>query len=315
MDLNPALGVNLRNYDPNDILADKLWRITEKIDGVRRLFYKNDKGKISAYSRSGKSDKWLKHITSYLETDIFPQNLIYDCELVDTNLYFSNEDSFLLRSRTIGIAAQQYKDNKEDLAAICFDVFKPNGDITIGLERDLLLHKIFKGVPLSAPIFEIHRYGVLEGNDVSTLSHLMNAVMMQNKEGLMLMDLHSPYIHGRSDTIIKVKRIEEFLGTVVDAEYAEEGTKIEGGISALICEVPGCTVPVRVGSGFTNEEREYFAENPPIGELVEIEAFGKTHSQNGNISLSMPVYKRMIPNYNIKDNPVSDRKDGSQNGR
>lgn len=294
MDLNPALGVNLRNYDPNDILVGKQWRITEKIDGVRRLFYKNERGKVAAYSRSGKSDKWLEHITSYLKSDHFPEDLIYDCELVDSDLYFSGEDSFRLRSRTIGLASQQYPDNKENLVAICFDIFKPGGDTTKGSERDLLLHKIFNTISLNAPIFQVQRYGVLKGNDVRTLSRLMDIMLKQNKEGLMLMDLAEPYIHGRSNTIIKVKRVEEFLGTVVDVEFAEEGTKIEGGISALICEVPECTVPVRVGSGLTNEQREYFATNPPIGELVEIEAFGKTHSKNGNISLSMPIYKRMI---------------------
>jgi DNA ligase-1 len=294
MELNPALGVNLRNYDPNEILADKLWRITEKIDGVRRLFYKTENGDVKAYSRSGKSDPWLKHITSYLENEKFPREIIYDCELVDTDLYFSDENSFLLRARTIGLASQQYGDNKEKLSAICFDMFKPDGDIRSGLERTIQLAETFADIPLKAPIFEVQRYGVLHGNDIHTLAELMNDVLSQNKEGLMLMDLDAPYIHGRSTSLIKVKRVEEFVGTVIDVEFADKGTKIEGGISALICEVSGCTVPVRVGSGYTMDDRLYFMENSPIGELIEIEAFGRTGKKNGLISLSSPIFKRLL---------------------
>jgi ATP-dependent DNA ligase len=293
VELNPAKGINLRNYDPNVILAGKLWRITEKVDGVRRLFYKNVKGEVTAYNKHGMRDPWLEHITDYLKLSNFPSEMVYDCELIDTELYLINEDSFLIRARTIGLASQQYADNKEKLSAICFDIFRPHGDTRIGMERDLILKEAFINVPLTAPIFYVTNYGILNGNDVSTLTHLMNNMILQNKEGLMLMDLNAPYIHGRSSSLIKVKRVEDFLGTVIDVEIADKGTKIEGGISALICEVSGCTVPVRVGSGFSNEERIFFVEHSPIGELIEIEAFGKT-GKKGTISLSSPVFKRLL---------------------
>lgn len=294
MDLNPALGINLRDHDSKDVLTKKLWRITEKIDGVRRLFYKDNKGKVFAYSRSGKADPWLLHITEYLESKNFPKNMIYDTELVDSNLYFSQEDSFILRSKTIGKAAQQYSDNKKDLVAVCFDMFEPEGDSAIGEKRHALLAATFLRTPLNSPIFSVPIYGVLDGNDVETLAYLMDNILAQNKEGLMLMNLDTPYIHGRSNELIKVKRIEDFIGTVIDVEFGAKGTKIEGGVSALICEVQGCTVPVRVGSGFTNDEREYFAVHSPIGELIEIEAFSRTKTNSGMISLSMPIFKRIF---------------------
>ena len=77
MELNPALGINLKDHDPNDILNGKLWRITEKVDGVRRLFYKDRNGHVSSYSRTGKADQWLGHITSYLEASNFPKDLVW----------------------------------------------------------------------------------------------------------------------------------------------------------------------------------------------------------------------------------------------
>ena len=85
MDLSPALAINLKD-STSDILAGKLWRITEKIDGVRRLFYKDKNGKITSYTKTGKRDDWLGHIGLYLERKNFPADTIYDCELVDRDL-------------------------------------------------------------------------------------------------------------------------------------------------------------------------------------------------------------------------------------
>ncbi len=297
MELNPALGVNLKDYNPLDLLSNKIWRITEKVDGVRRLFYKDNNGKVTCYTRAGKNDPYLEHINSYLELDQFPCNIIYDTELVDSDLYFSNEESFILRAMTIGKANQQFIDNKRDLAAICFDMFKPDGDLTSGEERHLLLMKTFAKSSFDAPIFHVTYYGLLDGADLTRLSHIMDGIIAQKKEGLMLMDMEAPYTHGRSNNLVKVKRVEEFAGRVVDVELAEKGTKIEGGIAALICEVPECTVPVRVGTGFTYDQRLEYAKNPPIGALIEIDAFSKTLSKDGSVSLSMPVFKGLGVSY------------------
>lgn len=294
MELNPALGINLKDHDPNDILNGKLWRITEKVDGVRRLFYKDRNGHVSSYSRTGKADQWLGHITSYLEASNFPKDLVYDTELVDSELYIANVDSFLLRAETTGKAGLQYSGyQKTDLVAICFDIFSPDGDLRKGAERHHLLNKIFSKVPLYSPIFLVPYYGVLNGNDSKTLNSLMKTIIARDGEGLMLNNLDAPYIHGRSKELVKVKRFEDFIGEVIDIEYGANGTKIEGGIASLICTVSGCTVPIRVGTGFSKEERLYFAKFSPIGAIIEIEAFGKTKNKHGDISLSMPVFKRI----------------------
>jgi hypothetical protein len=222
---------------------------------------------------------------------------VYDTELVDRELYFSGEDSYIIRARTIGKAAEQFEDNKKDLVAICFDIFKPEGDMATGTQRALLLAEIFREVSLESPIFLVTDYGALWSNDADTLSYLMDRVTKQKKEGLMLNNLEAPYIHGRSKNLIKVKKVEEFIGKIVDVEIGRDGTQVEGMMSSLICEVDGCTVPVRVGTGFTVDDRLYFMENSPIGKLIEIEAFGRTRAKKGTISLNMPVFKRLIPFY------------------
>lgn len=70
MHFNPMLGENLKNY-PDSVLEGKLWRVSEKIDGVRRLFYKDSNGYISAWSRTNHPDPWLTHIFNYLAAPWF----------------------------------------------------------------------------------------------------------------------------------------------------------------------------------------------------------------------------------------------------
>ncbi len=289
MQLKPALAVNLKDYDAK-ILVGKTWRISEKIDGVRRLFYKSRTGLVSCYSRSGKQDRWLTHITDYLASPWFPSDYVYDCEVVDRELYFAKVESFIMRSVSAGKAGQQYPNNKKDLMAICFDIYRP-GDATDGFGRNDLLNSLFGQVALSDPIIIVPVYGVMEGADTSILNAMMKQVESIGGEGLMLMNMSSIYMPGRSKELVKVKRMEEFTGTVVDIEMARDGTKIEGGIAALICEVPGCTVPVRVGTGFSHELRHELAAMDIIGRVVEIDAFSRTRDKKGNISLSMPVFK------------------------
>lgn len=292
MDLKPALAVNLKDYDLS-LLEGKTWRISEKVDGVRRMFYKNSSGRVYAYSRTSKTDKWLTHITEYLEQAQFPKDAVYDCEIVDRELYFAKVDSFIIRSESAGKANQQYPDNKRDLMAICFDIYRM-GDTTKGSERNKELIKLFSNIPLTAPIIKVPIFGVMEGMDSTLINSIMKQIQAQKGEGVMLMDMDAMYVPGRSKTLVKVKRMEEFEGVIVDIEMAKDGTKIEGGIASLICEVVGCTIPVRVGGGFSHELRQELAKREILGQRVEIDAFGYTRNKAGTISLSMPVFKAFV---------------------
>lgn len=293
MELKPSLGINIKDHGP-EILEGRRWRASEKIDGVRRLFYKDSNGRISCYSRTGKPDRWLNHIVDYLEAPWFPDDTVYDCELVDRKLYFERVDSFLLRAESTGKAAQKYYDNKRDLMAICFDMYAPGGDIRTGQERTELLQKTFAGASTNDPMIIVPIFGTIEGADMDAINELMRTIVERNGEGIMLMNLDIMHITGRSKNLIKVKRLEEFIGKIINVEMARCDTKIAGGISALICEVDGCTVPVRVGSGFSQELRNELANKNVIGMQIEIEAFGRTRDKLGDSSLSIPIFKRMI---------------------
>jgi len=293
MQLTPMLGENLKNY-PISILDGKLWRMSEKIDGVRRLFYKSATNDISAWSRTNHEDPWLTDIHNYLGGQGFPSDTVYDCELVDRELYLNHVPSFDLRSGTNSIASQQYPDNKHRLMAICFDIFRPGGDLRRGAERDAELYSIFNGSMKDAPMIRVPVFGNIFGADADTIRETMDQVIARNGEGLMLLDMDSIYIPGRSQSLLKVKRMEEFVGMVVDVEMARPGTKIEGMVAAVICRVKGCNVPVRVGSGFNNAERIAMVYDSPVGKEIEIDAFSYSKGKKGVVSLNLPIFKQFL---------------------
>lgn len=292
MKITPMLGANLVDL-PEKVLEGKNWRMSEKVDGVRRLFYKDEQCRVSAFSRTNHDDPWLTHIFEFLESERFPCGYVYDCELVDRHLYFKDGvPSFVLRSETNSKASQQYADNKQDLIAVCFDMFKPNGDLTKAKDRDELLYTTFQNGNQDDPMIRVPIFGVLDGDHPEPLSKIMAGVEAKDGEGIMLLDMDSIYIPGRSKALIKVKRMKEFVGRIIDVEMARPGTKIEGMVAAVICEVPGCTIPVRVGSGFNNSERMEMATNSPIGRIIEIDAFSYSRNKAGTISLNLPVFKQ-----------------------
>lgn len=293
MKLTPMSGEHLSKY-PNSILDGKLWRMSEKIDGVRRLFHKHKNGDVTAESKTGIKDPWLGHITDFLEHPWFSADTVYDCELVDRELYFTDIPSFELRQVTNAKASQQHPTNKEDLMAICFDIFKPGGDLRRAQERDEELYSIFSRGRPEDPIIRVPIFGNVFGSSMGTIRHTMDTVTRRGGEGLMLLDMDSIYIPGKSNSLLKVKQMKEFVGRIIDVEIARPGTKIEGMVAAVICEVEGCTVPVRVGSGFTNDERIGMVVTSPIGIDIEIEAFSYSKNRNGGVSLNLPIFKRFL---------------------
>lgn len=293
MKLTPMLGENIINH-PENILDGKLWRMSEKIDGVRRLFHKDKTGKVTAWSRTNHEDIWMTHIFEFLEAPWFPDNRIYDCELVDRDAYFKAIPSFELRTISNSKASQQYADNKKDLMAICFDIFIPGGDLRRAEERDLELYSLFNRGRNQDPVIRVPIFGNIYGRDLNTLYKTMDEVTARGGEGLMLLDMNSIYIPGRSKSLLKVKRLHEFVGRVIDIEMARPGTKIEGMVAAVICQVDQCNIPVRVGSGFNNAERIEMAKNSPIGRDIEIEAFSYSKNRNGGTSLNLPIFKQFI---------------------
>ena len=149
--------------------------------------------------------------------------------------------------------------------AICFDIFRFGGDLRAAQERDAELYSLFNGGNIYDPIIRVPIFGNLNGSNTELLKKTMDEVIEKKWRGF---NAFRPFLHlyFRTDkALLKVKRMQEFVGRIIDVEIARPGTKIEGMVASVICEVPGCTIPVKVGSGFNDAERIEMTINSPIG--------------------------------------------------
>ena len=126
------------------------------------------------------------------------------------------------------------------------------------------------------------------GNDQSKIDELLEQMVREDKEGLMI-NTDVPYRRTRHKGILKVKR---FYTMDLPIIRCEGGTgRLKGTLGAFVLEYKGNEV--KVGSGFTDEQREKFWRDRDdlTGTLCEVKY--KEISQDkgtGLESLQFPVF-------------------------
>lgn len=126
------------------------------------------------------------------------------------------------------------------------------------------------------------------GTDQSVIETMLNKVVSEDKEGLMI-NLDVPYQCKRHRGILKVKR---FYTMDLPIIRCEPGTgRFHNTLGSIVVDFNG--VEVGVGSGFTEEQRDWFWEHKEeiIGTLAEVKykeiSFDKS---TGNCSLQFPIF-------------------------
>jgi len=89
-------------------------------------------------------------------------------------------------------------------------------------------------------------------------------------EGTMVRSMSAPYITGRTNALQKIKKRNDYEVQVVGC--VEGKGKFKGMLGAFIVEDPVKGVQFRVGggSGFTNETRQQYWDNKPIGKWITV---------------------------------------------
>lgn len=303
-DFIPRIGCMLGvPYPENKHKVKGPYIATEKLDGIRRILVKEN-GRCRLYSRSGIEDEGLVEIIE--EAKYLPDNTVYDGELLAIGTY---ENSIALRQATNSIANR--KGIRTGVSFNIFDIipldeFKRGASEYTALNRKVLLGSMFgdEGVQylrddwarLLAAFDLGHKFKTIKVvpilGVVSTdeqITELVNPIWTQGGEGIMLNTMDGLYEIKRSNSLLKVKYNESVDLKVVDIQ---EGTgKYEGMLGAAIVDYKGYRVGV--GSGFNDEERQRFWDNPDtlIGKTIEIDTFGESADQLGNISLNCPIFR------------------------
>jgi len=305
--LIPEFNVALaQNYEPK--LAsfgenvNETWYASRKLDGVRCLAIVDEVGKCTLYSRMGKEFTTLNKVKEGIEaTNI--TNTVFDGEicLIDKD---GNEDFQ-------GVMKQlRRKDHQiENPTFMVFDmIHKPDFDKNKSTEiLSDRLHKLrtFIDYDMSEHANNFHlgttlRY--LDQSQITDSRHFDKWGQMAsdgNWEGFMLRK-DVGYEGKRSKNLLKVKTFFDAEYKVVDCDFGPMSVVRDGKeeqetmLAQVYIEHKG--YKVKVGSGFSQEQRIKYMTEDIIGKTITVQYFEETANDKGGISLRFPTVKHIYDN-------------------
>ena len=264
--------------------------ISLKLDGIRCTALIDDKGHATFKTRQGKIIKGLLEIKMALKAYNLTSCML-DGELIRINKdNLPSDDNFRLTTEIVNSKS----DNKTGLEFVLFDVTPLSAYYDKECDMDyqtrmILLQQLFQKE--SKFIRTVPMYGVTD--DIDTIYKILADVTSQGQEGLMLNTLTGKYGFGkRSKDLLKVKKMQTCDIKCIGIEEGEG--KYTGTLGKIVCDYKGFTL--RVGSGFTDEQRMYFWNNKQeiVNQIVEIQYFEESKDKKtGDLSLRFPVFKRV----------------------
>ena len=293
--LIPTFDVALANsYDEKTAkkvdFENQVWVVSRKLDGVRCLVMVDENGHATSWARSGKQFQTLRKVEEEIEA-LGVTNVVYDGEmcLVDEH---GNEDFQSMM--------KQIRRKDHTVENGLFQIFDMIDlpDFQAGVSEDGFLTRLGRLADTlrGADPKHLAILGQQRLTDHEDFQKWRQEAQDAGWEGLMLR-LDTTYKGKRSKDILKVK-------TMHDAEYRVEGTAFgpfryvkdgkeveEEMLSAIFVKHKGNTV--RVGSGFTIEQRQHLMKHPEdiMNKVVTVQYFEESQNQNGEYSLRFPVLK------------------------
>jgi DNA ligase-1 len=268
------------------------WYASRKLDGVRCLAVVDEEGKCTLYSRMGKELTTLNKVKKAIEaTNII--NTVFDGEvcLMDEE---GNEDFQ-------GIMKQlRRKDHQiKNPVFVVFDmIHKPDFDSNKGneilSERLHTLRSWYNGSTVNMEVIRRLDQFQITGDDHFEYWGKMSAE--NDWEGFMLRK-DVGYEGKRSKNLVKVKKFFDAEYIVVDYDVDNHEVVRDGKsetiemLSQVWIEHKGHRV--KVGSGWTQEQRLQYMDGSIVGKLITVQYFEETKNDKGGISLRFPTVKHV----------------------
>jgi DNA ligase 1 len=268
--------------DEEHKVKGKEFVVTEKLDGVRCVMIVEN-GNVNFFSRQGQPITGLVEITQ--DAKLLPDN-VYDGELL-----IHNADDYKDREvlqETLKIARKDGE--KRGLVLHLFDMipideFKAGKSKATYYKRKEELSFIVE--KLNSPYIKIVP-NLYVGKDLDVIPKLLEEMNQKGKEGLMLNVSDGKYQCKRTDVLLKIKSMNTMDCRIIGFE--EGMGKYQGMLGALIVDYKG--YELRIGSGYTDEDREHFWQHRDkyLGKIVEVQYFRESRNQDGGLSVSFPVF-------------------------
>ena len=282
-----ALANSYDNKTKSKINWSDGWYISRKLDGVRCLTIINNEGDIKFLSRQGKEFLTLENLKTYIK-ELKLTNVVLDGEIciLDGN---NNEDF-----NSIIKEIKRKNHTIETPHYFIFDMMNLD-DFNNKSSKEILTQRLSK---LGNIIKESTFISVLEQKKGSE-KIFQEMVEMSTKckwEGLMLRK-NTTYKGKRSNDILKFKQMLDGEYIVEDVEFdthriIKDGLEVEEMmLKNVLIKHKGNVV--QVGSGFTQEQRLYYYNNPNeiIGKHITVQYFEESINKSGEYSLRFPVIK------------------------
>ena len=290
-DLIPEFNVQLGSkYEEKYINGDFL--VMQKLDGSRLVAIKRNNS-ITFLSRQGKIIEGLIDIEKEL-IKMPVNNVVFDGEIIAIN----NEGlgSADLFRKTMELS--RLKGIKQGLEYHIFDLI-PVDEFEKGISKETTLQRKNKLVDLFKEKYVfIKQVPILyAGNNTKQISTIQNYAISKDWEGLMVQLCDSKYECKRVKTLLKVKKFHVADCRVINLFEGDGKYKnMLGGIDIqFICD-EGETWVCQCGSGFSDEERINYWNNPKLllNKIVEIGYFEISTNANGSKGLRFPTWKGII---------------------
>lgn len=276
------------------------WFASRKLDGVRCIAIRTENA-VTLYARSGIRLENFKHIEEAVEAippKIFKPYLIQGGMVLDGELALDTEDG---EDDFAGLMKLLRKKAKQvpNASLHCFDVmslqtFKTGSSKSAWDARQFQLRRLIRACGES-----VLRY--VQQTHVDSpekLSKMVDEALAMDHEGIILRR-NTTYVGKRSHDIIKYKKLESCEMTVdrlvtgrMSIKHGDQLVEVPIMSSAVCIHDRG--FEVKVGSGWSVDERRYYFENPEqlIGKVITVEYMQETKdSKTGQPSLRFPIFK------------------------
>lgn len=270
--------------DKNEPKDDEWFALSQKLNG-------NNNGILNGkcVSRQGKEFTGMSHIIEDIDKLPF-KDMFFNGELVRKNIdNVSDEMNFQIGTGIIN-------SDDADKSCIKFVIYEmlPKEDFLNGESK--LTYKQRRKEYLEPLAEEIAKLGlenievvplVYEGNDKTKIQELLDKYDKLGWEGLML-NKDSKWKNKRNNGILKVKSFKH--ADLLCTDIVEGEGKYKGMLGNIICDYKGYNLGV--GSGFTDEQRDYYwnNRNEIIGRVVTVKYKSETKNKDGGISVQFPTF-------------------------
>lgn len=290
--LIPEFSVALaEKYEPDIVDWKDGWYVSRKLDGARTIAIVDSSGDVTFFSRSGNTFDTLSKVAEAIKK-LGLKDVVFDGELCLID-----------------------KNGNEDFQGVMKELRKKNHTIENPSYKifDMLSHEEFyskkgqENKPYSIRLANLSHVlrnssgclASLPQERVEHDDHFGEWIARSTESGWegLILRADEPYKGKRSKDLLKYKSFFDDEYKVIDVEmgpfrYVKNGAECEETmLSCVMIEHKGHVV--RVGSGFSIDQRKEFYQDPKkiLNKEITVQYFQETQNQDGGISLRFPTFK------------------------